>query len=649
MMNQLSGRQKELLSLLSHESDFRTSAFFSGMLHISTKTLMRDVQQINELWRSSHRMPEHLILSERGKGHKLNENYLNLFTMELMNSSNYSVIIPDVQKDRVNWILGQISRYTLGNQSFLLDTLADDLYVSLTTIKKDMQLVKEILKQSGLTLIKYKNSGLKLAGEEKDIRNFLVRHAFQEAANARMEKIYSGTQERMQLISKVVLSALQEHQIRITDFGHHNLVIHIEVLIQRVLADSRHDYLKQIHADEMKSAEYRAAKTICHRIQDLLTIEIPASETANIYFHLISQKLLFNRNANIFIQIQYQGLFDILNQAFDKLYELYQIPFQSDELLYNGLFMHLNCAIIRLRYEIPIRNELIDEILIQFPFEMQLAKILTHKIEENLGYIMNLEETGFLALHFCGAIERIKEKDRIEQIKLVIIGAATYSASQFLIGKLKNHFGNRVAIKDVLALYELEHMDAEYLGDVDLIVNTAAKEIHAECLVVQISSIPTDADIRKIEECVLMSESQHNICSLLHRDLFFYHPEIRSKEEIFALFAGKIKEFSLADEECINSIYEREQMGATEIGNLVAIPHSIRGTIHRPAILVLILEKPIMWMHTEVQLVFLILMDKSQGSYKNLFKSMFHYINDPYKIKKIISHGTFAYLMNVFQ
>ena len=69
---------------------------------------------------------------------------------------------------RIGCILVQI---LLGNSKIYPDKFADELYVSRSTIEKDLSVVSQWLKKHQLELAKNANNGLYVKGNEEDIRN----------------------------------------------------------------------------------------------------------------------------------------------------------------------------------------------------------------------------------------------------------------------------------------------------------------------------------------------------------------------------------------------------------------------------------------------------------------------------------------------
>ncbi|EPZ59075.1 HTH domain protein [[Clostridium] sordellii ATCC 9714] len=75
--------------------------------------------------------------------------------------------------DRVSYILKQI--LTLyKNKTLKLENLADDMYVSLSTIKNDLKEVKDILKDYNLKIISKHKLGISLDGDIEDLKRCIL-------------------------------------------------------------------------------------------------------------------------------------------------------------------------------------------------------------------------------------------------------------------------------------------------------------------------------------------------------------------------------------------------------------------------------------------------------------------------------------------
>lgn len=82
------------------------------------------------------------------------------------------------KEDRVEFILN----YLIELDGFItLDSLADEMCVGRTTLVNDFQYVEKVLASYNLNLIKKQNTGMKLNGNELDIRLFILNQLYKNS------------------------------------------------------------------------------------------------------------------------------------------------------------------------------------------------------------------------------------------------------------------------------------------------------------------------------------------------------------------------------------------------------------------------------------------------------------------------------------
>nr|WP_243183350.1 PTS sugar transporter subunit IIA [Anaerosolibacter carboniphilus] len=129
----------------------------------------------------------------------------------------------------------------------------------------------------------------------------------------------------------------------------------------------------------------------------------------------------------------------------------------------------------------------------------------------------------------------------------------------------------------------------------------------------------------------------------------FYCVEANAKEEIIAEIGKKMTQVGLIDEGVVASVLDREKISATDIGHMVAIPHSPINGIHKSVIGVAVLDKPILWDKYEVQVVFMICFNLAERKNLQIFKYMYNLIEDADLVKSIIKCKSFQSFMRIIQ
>ena len=96
-------------------------------------------------------------------------------------------------------------------------------------------------------------------------------------------------------------------------------------------------------------------------------------------------------------------------------------------------------------------------------------------------------------------------------------------------------------------------------------------------------------------------------------------------------------------------IFKREELATTEIGDLVAIPHTMQDGIERSFIEVAILKKAITWEKEKVQIVFMVgIAKKDQQLLKSILEQIYKKIIDIDLILELIKVNSFNEFIKIF-
>ncbi|MEG0133845.1 MAG: PTS sugar transporter subunit IIA, partial [Clostridium sp.] len=89
-------------------------------------------------------------------------------------------------------------------------------------------------------------------------------------------------------------------------------------------------------------------------------------------------------------------------------------------------------------------------------------------------------------------------------------------------------------------------------------------------------------------------------------------------------------------------IFSREELASTEIGNLVAIPHTSHNDLEESFISVAILKKPIIWHKEKVQVVLIIcIAEKDKHEWKSNLEQLYKSIIELDVVLEIIKSNDF--------
>lgn len=640
-MVNFSNRQKKMLSLLLKSDEYIKSDYIAGEIEISSKTVQREIKNINALLK---KLKTDSIESSRGKGYVIPLESKKSIQFVFNDYEDKDALIPNMQQSRIEWIIRRFAVLSMNKKELTLEKLSDELFVSLTTLKKDMNSVKDILQKYNLQLPKSSNKGLKLKGEEKNIRQLIVDYLVLEQSELNLDKIFSISSTDKVSVEEIVIRNIRKYHIPITDIGFRNLIIHVEIAISR-LRFQNISVEQKPNIIEEHSEEYHCAKAIAKEIETEVNLTIPKNEIVNIYLHLLGQKKMLVSEDTLKSRLETPES-KLIEKVIVEINEMYQLDFRKDAILKNGLLLHLESALHRIRLNMPINNELIEEIEKNYPFPMQLAKLLASSLETNFDIKIDINEVGFLTLHFCGALERANSIQSNKEIRAIVVCTTGLGTSVLLKAKLQSKINLNIKVVGVYALYQLD--DIEFTN-IDIIISTVPLLKKYSILDVVITPIVSNNDIEKIYEFITYGSNEFSISSLFCEELFFTELTCNTKDECLSVMTDKLYQLGFIDDECKESIYAREKMATTEIGNGVCVPHNMDGKVFRSSICIGILKNPILWEFGKVQLIIMIVVDKKANNvYNELFLNIYEKFDFQYKIDEFVKQKDFNYLKKIF-
>ena len=636
-------RQKNILKYILDAKDYINSQELEEQFNISKRTLANEIMKIKMFCKERN---TELIL-KRGLGYKFiaeNEN-LKRTIIEALNEKGS---VSGNDNNRLNDILEiLISRnFSQNNKAIKLEELSQELYVSLSTIKQDIKEVKKILNEYDLEISRVSNNGISLIGSEIDIRIFISNYLFKNSKEFKYLNVndfdfsVSKNNSIYKLISDMVLDIVKKYEIELSDLGFKNLCIHIIIAIYRVKKNNFITYSNLSCDKECK--EYEAALELKEMLDSNFAIDLPYEEIVYLYQHLISQKMLsIDTNVDKYYKDNY--IDNLFKYCLNLVYKHSGINFFNDNILKNGLLIHLRSAINRINFGMKIENTMLDEIKSNYAFDYDIAIIFCQGLKRKANIDISEEEVGFITLHFAGAVERLKLANKINKYKTIVVCATGGGTAILLKTKLESKFNEFIDIKGFYPAFKLNSMD---LSPYDLIISTIPLE-NVKLPVLNVSPIMLEEDCSKITRFITIDKNNDLKKSLFKEDLFFANLDLDNKDEIIEYLSKTMYEKGYIDKEAASSFKERENMSSTEIGNKVSIPHLIKGKVNEESIAIAILKNPINWDKTKVQLIMMLAFRLGKGS-EELFLEIYSGIDDVNKVNKLIKCRDFTEFKQIY-
>lgn len=633
-------RAINLFKILAREGDYVNSELLCKEIGIKPRTLREDIKNNRNLIESKSGAT---IENKPNFGYRLNiinETMFYDFMQEMMQiEANEQFIMPVQQDDRVHYLI----RIFLGTREFLkIDDLAEMLYVSKSTLSSDIKLVKEQLKFQNVQLQSKVGSGLRIQGNESDIRSTMSLYFFHSRDFDQSQLKHSNLDifdvESKNKISEMLYKKIIEYNFKLTDFGFQNLVIHILISVYRIREKTYVEDKSLKFDDLLEKQEWIIASAIASEIESEFNLYLPQGEIAYITIHLLGKKVL-DKGDDAIVDTR---TLNLVNDIFNEIQDKFKYTFHNDIELFTMLSLHIQPMLSRMKYGIKLHNPLLDQIKEENPFAFEMSVTASSVICTRINEKIDESELGYLTLHFALALQR--NVDKIKN-KVLIVCASGGGTSQILLYKVKTELNDLINETKVINAFELDHIDQKQY---DLILSTIPITQVTKIPVIQVQYTLEESDVSKVKKYLTRDLDEiSTIKSWFNEDLIISNTSINTQSELIEMMCDNLNKVIELPTTFKNLVIEREVLTSTYIGNGIAIPHPAHLIADKTAISVCHLDKPIKWGVNEVSLVFLIAIEKNETNLLVLFnKLMGNLLNNFDLIKSIREDRSYENLMN---
>lgn len=639
----LSARMEKILRELMAAKNPVTGSYLATINGVTTRTTREDIKNLGSI------LKEHgaTITSIISKGYllEIKDNHkFRKFLQTLSQNNSADGKIPDTPEERVTYIIRKI----LLNDYIKLDDLADELYISRSTIQQDMKHVRNILQKYGISLEPRPNYGLKAVGDEIKKRFCLSEYLFER--NEKKKSPFftplssSLSEEEVNKIKSIILKKIDTYQITLSDIAINNLLIHIAIACERIISGH---YVAMYHSDVQeikKQKEFDVAKEIVKDVEQLYHIRFPQEEVVYIAMHLLGTKLL-SQTKDEFDHVIDEEIFQLVTFILEKIEEQLELDIKDDEELIYGLSLHLKPAVNRIKFGMNIRNPMLEDIKNNYPLAYEAGIIAGIAIKELTGIEIDENETGYIALHIGAAIERKKLDAGPKQC--LIVCASGMGTARLIYYRLKSYFGNNLKIAGTTEYYKLKQYD---LTNIDFIVSSIPVTMPFDIPVIEVNAVIGEKDLQKIEKFLVKQQIKPAVSSFFLEDFMFLQQTFSGRDDVLQFLSKNLMDKGIVGPDFLKAVHEREEVASTAFGNLVAIPHPISPQSSRTLVSTCTLTKPVLWADTPVQIVFLLCVKKnSREDLQEMYDLLGNIIEDKEMVQKILKAKTYRDFIRIIQ
>lgn len=542
------------------EEHYITSNDIALQAGVSVRTIKSEIKLINELLKTY----DFYVESKTGLGYRMSTRGckpipdMNYFLEDL----EYDTIFKGDQslEGRVRYIAIRL----LDSAAYIKsECLADELFISASTLSHDLKQVKYIFQNFHIHIRSRPYKGLIAVGEEIDIRNCID---FLYFKNHRYETeglpIYG--EDTIPIIQKMfhTLSNITDrYRLQYPSYSLHDIAVQTFIACQRT---KKGCVLKQFTYPNSTTA-HEITQEYAAEIENQWGMTMPTAEMQRLECMIDTLYVVDEMHS---YEAEHKR---ILNDTFCEINALFGFDFEEEFTLKAALMQHMKQLVKRCCHHVLIDNPLADRVLSDYLLSVDFANVLARKLQDHYHFMISSDEFSYLVLYFnvtAYASSRMKDKS-------LYIYCPTSRAEEQIIREEVTHLFKEIVHKIVAV--SKEDLEKMHYNGLDLLLTSS--DLPA-CVPAYVQRVPVDFN-HKMEfiSNILIAlnkqiEGYFNIDELLNKDFFVVNPAISSKDEYFEFLFDHLCESMMMDYGEAEYLYERVEPFGQEVGNHIVFMRS---------------------------------------------------------------------------
>ena len=593
---------QELLMLLSQE-EYRTALTLAEQMKVSEKTVRLRLKDLSGLL-EGHGAE---ISSKARFGYILRIHDQEKFNEYIKTETEKTEHFPEREKERSEYLLA----YLIARMDYIkIEELCDFLYVSKSTLSNSLKSVEGILKRYCLWIDRKPNYGIRIKGSEFNVRRLLSDYFIKRQCLAGVN--ISHQKSELVHLAEVIKGLLKKYGIRLSEVAFENFVEYTYVAWRRMKSGF------YLHMDKEKLPEIGGKES--DLIRELISvaeaqeqITYTADEEHYLLLYLAGKRMIgstLENDSNFVIREQTDHLALAMMGLVSREYGL---EMHNNFEIRMTLNQHLVPFDIRIRYDIPLKNPILEDIKQKYCLAYQISYEAVSVLRKHYKKDISEDEIGYFALIFQLALE----KDRMEPCSDILVVCSTGKGSSRLLKyKYESEFSGYVRNIYVCDLLELEHFDFQA---VDYIFSTVPIPMEVPVPIVEVGAFLEEDDIQKITRTLRRGNSRGIIKRYYTPERLLTKVEGKHKEEILKFLCGVIQKQEQVDENFYELVLERETFAQMDYGNYITLPHPNQIASEETFAYAAVLKEPVIWNKLPVQVVLLISIGRNVDKNRQTF------------------------------
>lgn len=565
-----------LMELCNHPDEFLTGSYLAEKFQVSLRTIQGDMREIKEELKDETCVN---IISKTSKGS----------SVEIKDYEEFSALINTLYQEYSSTILnysgGRISTLLLvllnKHRAISLYELEEQLHISSSTLQNGLKKVEDIIRKYDLEVFRSKNRVM-IDGPEAGKRrclfeeNLYLRHMKDEEGHLYIDE------RRITQIRDVLTEVFVKYKYYVMDTDFNNIIFFTNIMLRRIemgfTVSEEDDDLKLVR----DTVEYEIATKIIKKLGRIFLVD-PSEQEAMYFSVFIKGKA--NKQEGDAISAETEK---VVEETIEAIRDKFGIDLTSKLNLKIALTLHCMSLEARVKYNMQIKNDMLEYIRESFPIGYDLGSYMGHLLSQKYGKRIIDDEVALLAIHFYSYV--LEDRQQQGKKKVLVISTLKKSMTILLRQTLLKWFVNEVSVVDIVNPMDLTD---DMLDKYDLFLTTEQSQFYEMGLAMYVNAFPQEKDYLNIKLNLDGFKDIDSVTSMFSKELFFVAPSAKKENVIKKICECGAK--YCEQENLYQEVMEREGIGSTFFTKDIAVPHPMQAVSSDTFLVVYLSEKPIVW------------------------------------------------------
>lgn len=427
---------------------------------------------------------------------------------ELSNPRDSSVYLKPAEREQLLTFLLMTHA-----EPVLVQSLANRLNVSRSTILTDLAGVEQMLGTFGLKLLRRRNYGLKVTGPERSLRRAIREMLYEVIGESNLIRLCRGeecapdrylatimvdtyvSRLRLPYAFQLVQLAERSYGHAFVDFSRLYLSLYLAVMLHRVATGHVVDAQESFETGEAS----QTALILQDDIRQRLNITLPSSEVTLLAVQLLSGEVAtsshegYERLAQLPMNLEVD-LFEIQEELLVSLSRNLHPCLHVDKQLRHDMLLQLSLALSRSQMAHRERNPYLGQLRSRYQHVLRAVDQAIVQFGEAIPTLSE-DEQGYLAMLVVSAIERL----RVQKLYRVVVAcSAGLAGARLLTARLHSRLPE-LEVVDIVSALDLKK-SAGALAAIDAIISTVPLRDEFDVPVLVISPFLKREEIESIRQ-----------------------------------------------------------------------------------------------------------------------------------------------------